>query len=203
MPPAAIKTIRDLIYWQYAKIVSDSAGFGKRNWRFVMDRFKKFQEEEIFWNQIREYVKEQEKMGECIFCGKKGAVTLEHLFPRHLGGLDDEKNVVWVCSSCNSKKGGKRLYEFYTSLGGLESAKYGVPRIAEGKYLKFLYELFREKGLLEADVDYLTKNVCLRCDLKSLCAKEKSGGKLSPLCLDGLATLCLSDQPDGSRIDPV
>jgi len=193
MPPPAIKTIRDLIYWQYAKIVSDSAGRGKKCWRFVMNRFKKFQEEEIFWNQIREYVKEQEKRNECIFCGKKGDVTLEHLFPKHLGGVDDEKNVIWVCRSCNSKKGGKRLYEFYTVCGGLKSAKYDVPRIAEGKYLKFLYELFRKKGLLDADVNYLTKNVCPCCDLKSLCAKEKSKGELSPLCLDGLAALCLSN----------
>ena len=26
MPPAAVKTIRDLIHWQYAKIISESAG---------------------------------------------------------------------------------------------------------------------------------------------------------------------------------
>lgn len=70
MPPPAIKNDRDLIYWQYAKIIADSAGMGKRNWRFVMDRFKKLQQHEIFWNEIREYVKEHENPGECIFCGE-------------------------------------------------------------------------------------------------------------------------------------
>ncbi len=60
MPPPAIKTMRDLLLWQYAKIIADSAGMGKRNWRFVMNRFKKLQGGEIFWNEIREYVKEHE-----------------------------------------------------------------------------------------------------------------------------------------------
>ena len=31
MLPPAIKCVRDLIYWQYAKIISDSAGMGKKN----------------------------------------------------------------------------------------------------------------------------------------------------------------------------
>ncbi len=40
MPPPAIKTVRDLIFWQYAKIITESAGIGKRNWGFVMSRIK-------------------------------------------------------------------------------------------------------------------------------------------------------------------
>ncbi len=28
MPPAAIRDLRDLLYWQYAKIIADSAGAG-------------------------------------------------------------------------------------------------------------------------------------------------------------------------------
>lgn len=60
-PPPAIRSVRDLIHWQYAKIIADSAGMGKRNYRFVMSKFKKLQGEEIFWNEIREYVKEREK----------------------------------------------------------------------------------------------------------------------------------------------
>ena len=61
------------------------------------------------------------------------------LLPIHYNGPDNEKNVVWVCRSYNSKKGGKRLYEYYVATGGLNVAKYGVPCIAKGKYLKFAY----------------------------------------------------------------
>ncbi|MFQ6128731.1 MAG: HNH endonuclease [Thermoplasmata archaeon] len=192
MPPPAIKTVCDLIYWQYAKIISDSAGMGKKNWRFVMNRFKKLQQGEIFWNDIREYVKEHESRDECIFCGSKGSLTLEHLFPRSLGGLQDEKNVVWVCKSCNSSKGARRPYEWYTLMHGLRGAKYNVPRIAEGKYLKLVYEILRAKGLLDYSIDDVRADVCPDCNLGEVCVHENSVGKLSPLCLDGMVTICLS-----------
>lgn len=191
MPPPAIKTVKDLIFWQYAKIIADSAGIGKRNWGFVMKKFKQLQEGEIFWNEIREYLKEREKGNECIFCGKRIDLTIDHLFPRCLGGPNDEKNIVFVCRECNSSKGPRRLYEFWTSKSGLEGAKYEVPRIAEGKYLKFVYGVLEENGLLNLDLNDIKKQFCPRCDLRDLCVKEESAGRLSPLCLDGILTLCL------------
>jgi hypothetical protein len=39
-PPTAVKTIRELIYWEYAKLISKAAGFDK-NYRFIMSRFTK------------------------------------------------------------------------------------------------------------------------------------------------------------------
>lgn len=190
MPPPAVKTVRDLIFWQYAKIISESAGFGKRNWGFIMKKFKQLKEGEIFWNEIREYIKEKEKKDECIFCGRKTNLTLDHLLPRCFNGPNDEKNVIFVCKECNSSKGSKRLYEFWTLKKGLEGAKYEVPRIAEGKYLKFLYEVLENKGLLDLSINEIRKKICPRCDVKILCVKEGSVGKLSPLCLDGIVTLC-------------
>jgi hypothetical protein len=47
VPPPAVRTIRDLIYWQYAKVISESARFGKKQFAFVIDRFKKLQGGEI------------------------------------------------------------------------------------------------------------------------------------------------------------
>nr|MDO8098479.1 hypothetical protein [Candidatus Njordarchaeota archaeon] len=35
MPPKAVKTIRDLIYWQQAKIIHESADFGKKRFALV------------------------------------------------------------------------------------------------------------------------------------------------------------------------
>jgi hypothetical protein len=59
MPPSAVKNVRDLIYWQYAKIISESAGAGKKQYAFVMNRFKKLQSGEIEWSgAIREYIRE-------------------------------------------------------------------------------------------------------------------------------------------------
>jgi hypothetical protein len=65
-----------------------------------------------------------------------------------------------------------------------------VPRIAEGKYLKFAYEIFEQKGLLNLDVTAVTAKVCPNCDLKPQCIKQDTEGKLSVLCIDGILTLC-------------
>lgn len=161
MPPPAVKTIRDLIFWQYG---------------FVMDRFKKLVSGEISWStSIREYVKECEKPGECIYCGGKVGLTLDHILPRSRGGPDSPDNAVWVCRSCNSSKGDRRLYEWYEL-----DRRYEVPRIAEGKYLKLLYALHEQMGTLNVkDVSEL----CPKCDLGAKCPEK---AKLTVYCLEGL-----------------
>lgn len=109
-----MKTIRDLIHWQYAKIISESAGAGKRQYGFVMDRFKKLASGEISWStSIREYVKERERPEECIYCGGKKDLTVDHILSRSRGGPDSPDNAVWVCRACNCSKSDKRLYEWY------------------------------------------------------------------------------------------
>jgi 5-methylcytosine-specific restriction endonuclease McrA len=190
MPPAVVKNVEDLIYWQYAKIISQSAGFGKKDYGFIMNKFKQLKQGEIFWNEIREYVKEKEYPNECIFCGVTASLTLEHMLPQKYGGPNNEKNLVWVCKSCNSSKGAKRLYEYFAVAAGVEAAKYDVPRIAEGKYLKLAYETLKERGLLKTAAFELNQKICPQCDMKNLCVKQETEGKLSPFCLDGLLTIC-------------
>jgi 5-methylcytosine-specific restriction endonuclease McrA len=191
MPPSAVRTVNDLMYWQYAKIIADSARMGKRQWPFVMDRFKKLQSGEIAWDSIREYVKEREDTRRCIYCGKSADFTLDRLIPRALHGPQDEKNAVWVCAPCNSSKGARRLYEYWTARGGLKAAKYDVPRIAEGKCLKLLHDMFDQAGLLGLEENEIRARFCPECDLKQTCVHEGSEGRLSPLCLDGIATVIL------------
>ena len=177
LPPDAVKTIRDLIFWQYAKIISASAGFGKRQFGFVMNRFTKLSSGEINWsNSIHEYVKEREKQDVCIYCEKKkDNLTLEHILPRARGGPDSADNAVFVCKTCNSAKGDKRLYEWF----GLEN-RYNLPRIAEGKYLKLLYSLHENNGTLNvSDVSEL----CPKCDLGTKCPEKE---KLTVYCLEGI-----------------
>jgi rubrerythrin len=176
LPPRAVKTIQDLIFWQYAKIISEAAGYGKKQFGFVMNRFKKLSSGEINWStSIREYVKEREKKDICIYCGSKTDLTLEHIMPRSRGGPDSPDNAVWVCKRCNSSKGDKRLYEWF----GLEN-RYNIPRIAEGKYLKLLYSLHEKLGTLHlSDVSKL----CPKCDLANKCPEKK---KLTVYCLEGI-----------------
>ncbi|MFH1328908.1 MAG: HNH endonuclease [Candidatus Bathyarchaeota archaeon] len=137
-----------------------------------MNRFRKLQNREAEWSgSIREYVREAEKPGECIYCGSKEKLTLEHILPSCRGGPDMPDNAIWACSHCNSSKGGKRLYE-WKGLGSKDS----IARIAEGKYLKLLYQLHKEKGTLDKGV------LCSECDFGEKCPKK---AKLTVYCLEG------------------
>ncbi len=186
LPPSAVKTVKDLIYWQYAKIISKSAGMGKKNYGFIMSKFKDLQKGEIEWStSIREYVKEREAEDKCIYCeDEKENLTLEHLLPLSREGPDLSENAVLVCQSCNSSKGDKRLYEWYADKEDMETASYDVPRIAEGKYLKLLHKLHKEKGTLNTSLEELEK-LCTNCDMGTECPDEQ---ELSLYCLEGIFT---------------
>ncbi|ADN37295.1 HNH endonuclease [Methanolacinia petrolearia DSM 11571] len=181
MPPAAVKTIRDQIFWQYAKLISKSAGLGGSR-GFQMKKFIQLRDGDIVWSStIREWLKEHEKPDECIYCGAKGPLTTEHILPRSCGGPDIPDNAIRVCRSCNSGKGGKRLYE-WMGLDGIDT----VPRIAEGKYLKLLYELHEKRGTLDVDKKELGSRMCPGCNLRPLCDEEGTVEKLTVYCLEGI-----------------
>jgi DNA-directed RNA polymerase subunit RPC12/RpoP len=42
---------------------------------------------------------------ECVDCGSKENLTIDHIRPVSKGGSDDIKNLQIMCKSCNSKKG--------------------------------------------------------------------------------------------------
>jgi hypothetical protein len=71
------------------------------------------------------------------------------LLPRSHNGPDVEKTLIWIYKSYNSSKGSRRLYEHFAIQGGVEAAKYGMPRIAESKYLKLSFETLEENNPLE------------------------------------------------------
>jgi hypothetical protein len=176
MPPSAVKTIRDVIYWQYAKLIAKSAGQDKK-YGFIMDRFKKLQSGEISWSgSIREYIKEQEVSGQCIYCGSKKDLSVDHLIPRARGGPESGDNAVTACKSCNSSRGDKGIYEWFELDG-----RNKVPRIVEGKYLKELHALHERKGTLEVDRACLEK-LCKECRPGYLC-KETA---LTVYCLESV-----------------
>lgn len=53
----------------------------------------------------------------CQYCGRHVTdLTIDHVLPRHLGGLHVWTNVVTACASCNHHKGARRLEEAHMSL---------------------------------------------------------------------------------------
>lgn len=176
MPPSAVKTIRDLVYWQYAKLIARSAGQEKK-FGFIMDRFKKLQSGDISWSgSIREYIKEQDVSGQCIYCGSKKDLSVDHLIPRARGGPETGDNAVTACKLCNSSRGEKGIYEWFEL-----NRRNNVPRIVEGKYLKELYALHEGKGTLAVDRKGLER-LCKDCRPGYLCKETK----LTVYCLESI-----------------
>ena len=147
----------------------------------IMTKWKQLVSGEIQWStSVREWLKEKENPSQCIYCGEEKELTVEHILPRHCGGEDIPDNVVMVCKSCNSSKGKKRLYEWR----GLD-AKDTHHRIAEGKYLKYLYSLHEKRGTLDVETQCIASLLCPECDMQKNCEKENSAEKLSVYCIEG------------------
>ena len=177
MPHKSVKTIKEVIFWQYAKIVSESAGMGKQNYGMIMNTYKKLCNGSISWSStVREWLREKEQGNVCIYCGNADKLTTDHILPRVCGGEDIPDNVVSVCKSCNSSKGCKGLYEWR----GLKT-KDNHHRIAEGKYLKYLYSLHERNGTLDVGVAIL----CHVCSLEQTCIEGEHEGKLTVYCIEG------------------
>ena len=182
MPPTAIKTIREEIYWQYAKLISKPVGFGDSR-KFQMSTFIKLRDGKITWsNAINEYIKEHERKNLCIYCDITEKLTLEHILPQSRGGPNIVDNAIFICKKCNSSKGSKMLYEWY----GYEN-RDSVPSIAEGKYLKLIFDLHNEMGTLDTSMNRLHL-ICRRCDMKDECKKIGKTGQFTVYCLEGIFT---------------
>jgi 5-methylcytosine-specific restriction endonuclease McrA len=53
----------------------------------------------------------------CQYCGRHANdLTVDHVLPRHLGGMHIWTNVVTACAACNHRKGGRRLEEAHLTL---------------------------------------------------------------------------------------
>ena len=53
----------------------------------------------------------------CQYCGKHTSdLTIDHVYPRHLGGELKWTNLVAACSACNHRKGGRTLKDVNMSL---------------------------------------------------------------------------------------
>jgi hypothetical protein len=71
MPPPFVKTIREEILYEYAKLISRSA-YSSLQRAFITDRFKKLRNGEItISGTIREWEREQKLPQECVFCGSR------------------------------------------------------------------------------------------------------------------------------------
>jgi hypothetical protein len=111
MPPTAVKTVRDLLFWQYAAIMTGAATGNKQEWKMRMSFLGKLQRGDIVWStSVSEWLLEMENPRVCIYCGQEGTLTTEHILPRSAG----EKVPETWCASAKAAIPQRRegLYEW-------------------------------------------------------------------------------------------
>jgi ribosomal protein S27AE len=172
MPDREVKTIQDLIYYQYAKIIvrrASGATDGKeakaQSYGLIKNKFRELKTGKISWSEITREDKqlvEAEKC--CIYCGSPDDLNWEHIVPKSLKILprcptcetiQEIHNQIWACSRCNSMKSAKGLYHFFKDKYPGEKKFYDlIPPLLEKKYLKTIYNCHACAGTLNAgDID--------------------------------------------------
>jgi hypothetical protein len=180
MPPKYVKTIREELYYEYAKLISRSA-YGKIDYPFIANRFKKLRDGEItISGTMREWEREQELPQECVFCGSRENLSTDHLIPRNRGGDDSADNLVLACKSCNSSRGDKGVFEWL----GLKK-KDNLHRLVAGKYLKQLLKVHEQAKTIDFSVEQL-KELCGKCPLPEVCEEWDKVGELTCFCLESV-----------------
>lgn len=151
-PKRIVSTVKDLIYWLYAELIANSAGFGD-NYGFVISRFKKLKSGEMIWSSsMHDHMKEWDQGKICVYCGNDKNLSLDHIIPSCRAGCDPRviqilesiDNCVWACRTCNSSKGGRDVFEWYG-----QDKRDDIPKIVLSKFLKISYKLHETQGTLE------------------------------------------------------
>lgn len=177
MPPNTVKTLRDLIYWQYASLVAESGGPDYNNHDYITDRFRQLQCGEMNWTgSIMDYLREAGHENECIFCGSRDSLSVDYLIPMNRGGQDTVDNTVLSCSRCNQSRSDLAVYEWFAMEG-----KKDLPGTVEGKYLKLLFDMHAQIGTLDYGSDSLN-TLCDICEVGYLCNETR----LTVHCLESV-----------------
>lgn len=157
MPDKDVATIKDLIYYQYAKIIAKSAMESpdgrtakSAHYGFIKKKFMELKTGKISWSDIlREDWQFVASEKECIYCKSDTNMNKEHIVPKSTGitqecascdTIQGIHNQIWGCKSCNSQKSTMGLYTFYRSKYPDDKKFYDrIPQLLEKKYLKTIY----------------------------------------------------------------
>jgi hypothetical protein len=143
-------TVRDLLYWEYAKLIAGSAMGDRRAYGFVTVTYKKLRAGKLNPSAILTENKRLIAGGEaCAYCGATGRLEWEHVIPLARGGPDSIDNLVRACRPCNAAKGARDPYQWL-----LDQPEKEVPRLVLGKLLKLLFDAYEKRGLLDSP-DYM------------------------------------------------
>lgn len=152
-PPKFVRSIRELIYWEYAKMIARAAGpKWENNYRFITSEFKKLKSGEIKWSTIEKDNIKQMGRAKCEYCSStEPPLTNDHIIPLIKNGFDSINNLVLACKSCNSSKGQKDIFDWYYNV----RHETRIPKMVWSKYLKLVYKYHDLNGSLDkSDINH-------------------------------------------------
>lgn len=62
--------------------------------------------------------------GQCAYCGVAGKLTVDHVLPLKLGGLDEAANILPACVRCNASKQATPVEQWYRAQPFFSSARW-------------------------------------------------------------------------------
>ena len=161
--PRSFKTVRELIYWEYAKIISESAIGDRKNYKFSNFTFQNLINGKTKPSSILSENQQLFLIGNvCAYCGATGKLHWEHIIPRSAGGPESIDNMVRACPRCNLEKGARDPYQWY-----LRNKPEPIPRIVLGKFLKIVFEEHERRNLLDSR-EYMKNQTIERITLSSI-----------------------------------
>jgi CRISPR/Cas system Type II protein with McrA/HNH and RuvC-like nuclease domain len=99
-------------------------------------KYIKFQTRKLRVNRNRVFKRDG---NQCVYCGSKKELTIDHVIPKSRGGTNEWTNLVTCCSKCNLKKGNKTPEEARMFM----SSKPYVPNlISENSIIKQIWDEF-------------------------------------------------------------
>ncbi len=146
MPPATVKTIRDLVYWEYAKLASEIGVGDRKNFRYAMATYQRYRRTSAHpLTILRENGLESKAIGECAYCGSHQNLQTDYIVAMSAGGPDRPDNLISICNACQQSRGTKELFHWYG-----KERRYEIPRLILGKYLKLVFEAHEANGTLDS-----------------------------------------------------
>lgn len=161
--PRTFSTARELIYWEYAKLISEKAVGDRMNYKFTNFTFQRFVKGRAAPSSILTENQKLFSLGDvCAYCGAAGKLHWEHIIPVSIGGPDNIDNMVRACAPCNLEKGARDPYQWY-----LSKKSDPIPRLVLGKFLKVVFEEYATRGLLDS-TDFMKSHAVERVNLSSI-----------------------------------
>lgn len=144
MLPSGIITVKELILWEYARLISEEASGTKNNWSFNLHNFERLNSDKDTWLKIVE-MENKIDPNKCAYCGSPEELLIVRIVPKKMCRLTEIHNIIRSCKKCNLSKGSKDLLDWWA-----RDLRDKIPRNVMARYLKILYICHECNGTMES-----------------------------------------------------